>query len=215
MAEQLTLEAQARSNTGSANARRLRRTGRVPAVIYGGGEEQVMVSLERRVLLKEMKSARFYSTLCAVALDGKSWRVLPREIQKDPVTEMPLHADFIRATAGSTVTVQVPVVFDNEETCPGLRQGGVLNVVRREVELVCPVDAIPTSIHLDLAKAEIGDSLHISAVPLPEGVAPSITDRDFTVATIVAPTGVPSDEDEEGVERDEDEDEGEDEDDEG
>ena len=188
MAEMTTLVAEPRDGGGKGPARALRRTGRVPAVIYGEKKDQQMISLEARALRRELSNPRFFSTLYSLEVGGKAERVLPREIQQHPVSDEPLHADFIRVARGATVTVTVQVVFLNEETCPGLKRGGVLNVVRREIELVCPADSIPAEITLDLAESDIGDSLHISQTTLPEGVVPTITDRDFTIATIAAPT---------------------------
>lgn len=196
MAEVDSILAEPRSGAGKGAARALRRQGRVPAIIYGGGEPPMMISLEARQIKRELNNPRFWSTLHHIDIAGESLRVLPREVQSHPVTELPIHLDFMRAAAGGTITVEVPVVFLNEDTCRGLKRGGVLNIVRREVELVCPVDRIPAELELDLAEADIGDSLHISHITLPEGVHPTITDRDFTIAGIVAPTVTPAEEDE-------------------
>jgi large subunit ribosomal protein L25 len=190
MAETTTFQAQARDGAGKGPARQLRRAGRVPAVIYGERKDQQMISLEARALRRELTNPRFFSTLCSLQLDGEAIRVLPREVQLHPVSDDPLHADFVRVSRGTTIHVTVQVAFLNEDISPGLKRGGVLNVVRREIELVCPADAIPQQIELDLAKADIGDSLHISQVSLPANVHPAITDRDFTIATIAAPTVV-------------------------
>ncbi len=189
MSEMLTFVAEDRSAVGKGAARTLRKSGRVPAVVYGENKDQLMISLEARALRRELQKARFYSTLCALEINGKPVRVLPREIQLHPVSDEPVHADFVYVSKGAAVTVEVPVVFLNEESCPGIKRGGVLNVVRREVELVCPADAIPDNITVDLAEAEISDSLHYSDATVPEGVEPTITDRDFTIATIAAPSG--------------------------
>jgi large subunit ribosomal protein L25 len=202
MADTITFDAQAREGTGKGPARQLRRDGRVPAIIYGEHKDQQMISLEARALRRQLTNPRFFSTLCSLELSGESIRVLPREVQLHPVTDNPIHADFVRVSRGTTITVEVLVVFLNVETSPGLKRGGVLNVVRREIELVCPADSIPGQIELDLATADIGDSLHISQVTLPEGVHPTITDRDFTIATISAPT-VQEDAGEEGEEAEE------------
>jgi len=206
MAEMTILMAETRDGGGKGPARALRRAGRVPAVIYGDQKDQQMVSLEARALRRELTNPRFFSTLYSLEVGGKAERVLPREIQQHPVTDHPLHADFIRVARGATVTVTVQVVFLNEETCPGLKRGGVLNVVRREIELVCPADLIPAEITLDLGEADIGDSLHISQATLPEGVVPTITDRDFTIATIASPTLAVEEEETEEVEGEEGED---------
>lgn len=190
MAETISFQAQARDGAGKGPARQLRRAGRVPAVIYGERKDQQMISLEARALRRELTNPRFFSTLCSVQLGGEAIRVLPREVQLHPVTDDPRHADFVRVSRGSTIHVTVQVAFLNEDISPGLKRGGVLNVVRREIELVCPADSIPQQIEIDLAKADIGDSLHISQVSLPANVHPTITDRDFTIATIAAPTVV-------------------------
>ena len=190
MAETITFQAEAREGAGKGPSRQLRRAGRVPAVIYGERKDQQMISLEARALRRELSNPRFFSTLCSLQLDGEPIRVLPREVQLHPVSDDPVHADFVRVSRGTTIHVTVQVAFLNEDISPGLKRGGVLNVVRREIELVCPADAIPEQIELDLGKADIGDSLHISQVTLPAGVHPAITDRDFTIATIAAPTVV-------------------------
>ena len=190
MAETISFQAQTRDGAGKGPSRQLRRAGRVPAVIYGEHKDQQMISLEARALRRELSNPRFFSTLCSLQLDGEPIRVLPREVQLHPVSDDPLHADFVRVSRGTTIHVTVQVAFLNEDISPGLKRGGVLNVVRREIELVCPADAIPEQIELDLAKADIGDSLHISQVSLPADVHPAIADRDFTIATIAAPTVV-------------------------
>jgi large subunit ribosomal protein L25 len=157
-------------------------------VIYGDKTPQEMVSLEARELRRAIQGARFFSTLCNLEVNGAAVRVLPREVQLHPVTAEPLHVDFVRVGRGATIAVTIPVVFAHEDISVGLKRGGVLNIVRRELDLLCPVDAIPREIVVDLKDADIGDSLHISHVTLPEGVRPAITDRDFTIATISAPT---------------------------
>jgi large subunit ribosomal protein L25 len=188
MAELTSLVAQPREGAGKSASRSLRRTGRVPGVIYGEKAPQEMVSLEARELRRAMQGARFFSTLCNLQVNGAAIRVLPREVQVHPVTDEPLHVDFVRVGRGATITVTIPVVFAHEDISLGLKRGGVLNIVRRELELLCPADAIPREIVVDLKEADIGDSLHISHVTLPEGVRPAISDRDFTIATISAPT---------------------------
>ena len=203
MSDMMNLVAEDRHAVGKGAARALRRAGRVPAVVYGEKKDQLMFSLEARALRRELTNPRFYSTLCSLEIGGRSVRVLPREVQLHPVTDEPIHADFVYVSKGTAVTVEVPVLFLNEDTCPGLKRGGVLNVVRREVELVCPADAIPEKIELDLAEADIGDSLHYSHAIVPANVEPTITDRDFTIATIAAPSGGADDEAEEGEAGDE------------
>jgi len=181
-----TLSARARDRVGKGSARAARREGLVPAVIYGDKKDPFSIVLNQRELDKLLKPG-FFSHLIDIEVDGQKHRVLPRDLQQHPVSDRALHVDFLRVSATSELTVEVPVEFINDETCRGLRRGGVLNVVRHEVEVYCRADAIPEKIVIDLAGLDIGDSLHISAVKLPEGVRPTI-DRDFTIATIAAPT---------------------------
>ncbi len=183
------LTATTREKVGKGAARSVRRQGMVPAVIYGGDGPPLAVSLNDREVTNRIHGGGFYTTIANITIDGESIPTLPRDYQLDPVSDKPLHVDFLRVASGSTVTVDVPVRFVNEGQAPGIRRGGVLNVVRHRVSLVCPVDAIPEQIVADLTGLEIGDSLHISAVPLPEGVATTIR-RDFTVATVAAAAGV-------------------------
>ena len=205
MAELTSLAAEPREGVGKGASRSLRRAGRVPAVIYGEKAPQEMVSLEARELRRVLQSARFFSTLCSLQVNGEAIRVLPREVQLHPVTDEPLHVDFVRVGRGATIVVTVPVVFANEDVSRGLKRGGVLNIVRRELELLCPADSIPGEIVVDLKDADINDSVHISQVALPEGVRPAIADRDFTIATISAPTITPEEEEAEAVEEAEEE----------
>jgi len=200
MVEMITFAAEVREAAGKGPARALRRSGRVPAVVYGERKDQEMVSLEARALRRQLGNPRFFSTLCALQVNGETVRVLPRDVQLHPVTDDPLHADFVRVSVGTTVEVEIQVVFINEEISPGLKRGGVLNIVRREVELICPADAIPSEITVDLKAFDIGDSVHISHIALPEGVRPTITDRDFTIATVSAPTVVVEEAEEEAEE---------------
>ena len=199
MADVTRFEARPREAGNKGAVRALRRSGWVPGVVYGDSAEQVLVSLESRVLRRAMLSARFASSLCQLDLDGRQVRVLPREVQTDPVTDEPIHIDFMRVARGGTVTVTVPVTFHGEDDSPGLKRGGVLNIVRREVEVVCPADAIPEEIAFDVSKADINDSIHFSQAKLPANVEPTITDRDFTVASISAPTVVPEEEEAEAA----------------
>lgn len=193
MAQQtITFPAERRQGSGTGPARALRRAGKVPAIIYGGREAPLQVALPFKELKKQIgTNARFFTSIVELDFGGETLRVLPREAQLHPVTDDPLHVDFLRAEAGATVTVEVPVRFVNEDRCQGLRRGGTLNIVRREVELVCPAESIPGSITVDLAGFDIGDSVHISNVKLPEGVRPTITDRDFTIVSIVPPSTEP------------------------
>jgi large subunit ribosomal protein L25 len=191
MAQQtLTLKAERRDHFGKGPARALRRAGKVPAIVNGGREESLPIALPfKEVKLAIGTNPRFFTSVLDLDFGDGTIRVLPREAQLHPVTDDPLHVDFLRATQGATLTLAVPVRFVHEDRCPGLRRGGVLNIVRREVELVCPADSIPGELVADLAGLDIGDSLHISHVKLPEGVRPTITDRDFTIASVVPPSG--------------------------
>jgi large subunit ribosomal protein L25 len=147
-----------------------------------------MIAVELRLLNKLLHQGGFFSTLFDVKVDGKAERALARDVQFDPVTDLPVHIDFLRVSAATSVHVEVAVHFLNEDQCPGIKEGGVLNVVRHEIELTCRADAIPQHIDIDLTGLEVGDGIHISMVKLPDGVHPTITDRDFTIATIAAPT---------------------------
>ena len=189
-----------RREAGSKGAvREMRRVGRVPGVVYGGGEETLAISIEEAILAQERGKGGFFSRLYSLVVDGKTCRVLAREVQVHPVTEELIHVDFLRLGTDSRVNVDVPMVFRNEEECPGLKRGGVLNIVRRTIELVCRADAIPTLIEADIGELDIGDSVKISAVSLPEGVQLVIADRDFTIATVAAPTVMVEEETEEEV----------------
>lgn len=178
------IEATARPRAGKGAARAVRREGKIPAVIYGDKKDPLTIALDRPTLTKLLNRGGFLSSVFNIKVDGTSNRVLPRDIQFDPVKDLPIHVDFQRVPGDGTIRVSVPVVFLNEETCPGLKRGGVLNIVRHEVEVNAPADAIPDNFEIDLAEVEIGDSIHISAVKLPTGVTPTISDRDFTVATL-------------------------------
>ena len=204
MAEISIIAAQRRERAGKGPARAARRAGRVPGVIYGSKKDPSMVTLDPRELDRELQTGAFLATIYDVQIDQDKERVLPRDVQFDPVTDRAIHVDFLRVSAATSVTVQVPVNFLNEEESPGLKRGGLLNVVRHEIEMTCRADAIPAGIDIDLTGLDIGDSIHISMITLPDGVAPTITDRDFTVATIAAPTVVQEDEEaEEGDELEE------------
>lgn len=190
MSEISSLAAQARPRVGKGAARATRRAGRVPGVIYGDGKEPLAISLEPRELSRLTARSGFLATVVDVAVDGTTYRTVPREVQYHPVSDAPLHVDFMRVGAGARVTVTVPVAFVNHERSPGLRRGGLLNIVRHGVEVSCVVDAIPDRLVVDLNGLNIGDSVHISAVSLPEGVRATTTERDFTIATIGASSAV-------------------------
>jgi large subunit ribosomal protein L25 len=183
------LAAVARTRTGTGGARATRREGRIPGIVYGGADSPpLLIAMEPRAIDRELRRAGFYARLFDLTIEGQAVRVLPREVQFDPVSDRPIHIDFLRITAGARVTVSVPVRFLNESESPGLKAGGVINVVRHEIELVCPVEAIPEHIDIDLTGLAIGDSVHISAIKLPEGVRPTIIGRDFTIASVAPPT---------------------------
>ena len=188
MSDIISFTADKRERAGKGVARALRREGLVPAVIYGDNKDPEGVSLSRKDFTKLYNTGRLMSTLLDIEIDGKKSRVITRDLQLHPVRDDIMHADFLRLGKGSKIAVEVQVVFLNEETSPGLKAGGVLNVVRYTVELNCPANSIPESIELDLGELEVGDSMHISNVTLPDGVEPVISDRDFTIATIAAPS---------------------------
>ena len=196
MSEALTLPAELRERAGKGASRELRRQGRVPAVIYGGKEEPIAIHIEERALLRQLGTGHFMNSIVMVEVNGKAVRTIPKDVAVHPVTDRPLHADFLRLSKDAKIQVAVPVVFTNEEASPGLKKGGVLNIVRHDLELVCESDKIPDDIQLDVTGLDIGDSIHISHVTLPEGSVSAITDRDFTIATVVAPSAMKSEEDE-------------------
>lgn len=188
MAEAIAIAAQPRERAGKGAARATRRAGKVPAVIYGNNIDPEMISLDPLELNRELHRTGFFSRIFEVDVAGKKVRVLARDVQFHPVSDRPLHVDFMRFGANTRLHVDVNVVFVNEDKCPGLKRGGVLNIVRHTVELVCKADSIPESLVANLEGLDIGDGIHISHISLPEGVRPAIADRDFTVATIAAPT---------------------------
>ena len=194
MSDQLTLSAEARETVGKGASRSLRREGRVPAVIYGNNEDPQGIHVEEKALLKALHTGHFMNSVVMIDVGGKNVRTLPKDVAFHPVTDRPLHADFLRISEHAKVHVEVPVHFINEEASPGIKRGGVLNIVRHELELVCDAAEIPDEIKVDLTGYEVGDSIHISSVTLPKGVASAIEDRDYTIATIVAPSALKSSE---------------------
>ena len=185
MAQQVSeIKAVARPRAGTGGARATRHEGRVPGIVYGDARESETIALDSRELAILIGRGKFLSTVFDLDVDGKKARVIPREVQLDPVKDLPIHVDFQRIGAGARIRVDVPVRFANEGLSPGLKRGGVLNVVRHEIEVTCPADAIPDYFEFNLEGLEIGRSVHISAIKLPEGVKPTILNRDFTVATI-------------------------------
>lgn len=197
MAETPVLDAVARAGVGKGAARSARREGMVPGVIYGGGEAPQPISIRYNELLKHLKAGRFLSTLLNLKVDGKDNRVICRGVQRDVVKDKPTHVDFLRLAETSRIKLFIPVEFVGRESSPGLKRGGVLTVVRPEVELFVTAGDIPDHIELDLSGTNINDTLHISNVQLPAGVTPTITDRDFVIANIQAPSGLRSEESEE------------------
>ncbi|URD61954.1 50S ribosomal protein L25/general stress protein Ctc [Sphingomonas sp. KRR8] len=194
MSEQLTLPAETRDRAGKGASRALRRDGRVPAVVYGNNQDALSIHVEEKLLTKMLSTGHFMNTVVMIDAGGQTLRTLPKDVQFHPVSSRPTHVDFLRISEHSKVTVAVPVRFDNEEASPGIKRGGVLNVVRHELELNCDAAEIPDEVHIDLAGLDIGDSIHISAVKLPNGVESAISDRDFTIATLVAPSAMKSEE---------------------
>ncbi|MGO1118734.1 50S ribosomal protein L25/general stress protein Ctc [Rhodovibrionaceae bacterium A322] len=193
MTEIHKLTAEVRERAGKGAARATRRAGRVPAVIYGNKQNPVMISLANRDVVIELKKPGFFTRIFDIEVDGKHHRVLARDIAFHPVTDWPDHIDFLRVGKTTKVKVDIPVAFTDEKECPGLMKGGVLNTTRHTVEMIVSADAIPEHIMVDLSKADLGDSLHYSnVIDLPEGAEPVITDRDFTIATIVASSGAKS-----------------------
>jgi large subunit ribosomal protein L25 len=193
MSEQLTLSAETRERAGKGASRHLRREGRVPAVVYGNNEEALSIHLEEKALVKALSSGHFMNSVVMIEAGAAPVRTLPKDVQFHPVTDRPLHVDFLRISEHTKVHVDVPIVFVDEEKSRGLKRGGVLNTVRHDLELICDAAEIPEQIEISLAGLDIGDSLHISAVTLPKGTESAITDRDFTIATIVPSSGMTDD----------------------
>ncbi len=188
MAETIQMKAYRREKGGKGAARRERRAGRVPGVVYGDRKEPIMISVDFPEIYKHFITGRFESTLVELDVEGEKILTIPRDVQLDPVKDLPIHVDFLRLGKGARITVEVPVEYVGEDKSPGIKRGGVLNIVRHEVEVWCDAANIPEKIVADVSKLEIGDVLHISDVELPEGVTPYITDRDFTLATVAGTT---------------------------
>ena len=200
MSENTLISADLRNRVGKGSARAARRAGKIPAVIYGDKKQPISIEIEARMMRKIINEPGIFSRLLDINVDNGKHTVLMRDIHFHPVTDDPMHFDFLRVSQSSTVSVSVGVEFINEAICPALKIGGVLNIVRYEVELNCLPTSIPEKIIVDLSEAKIGDSIHISAVELPEGVTPTITDRDFTIATLQSPGGGVKNEEDEEVE---------------
>jgi len=196
MSDTLTLPAERRERAGKGASRALRREGRTPAVIYGGKEEPLTIHIEEKELVKNLMTGHFMNSIVKIDVGGETVRTIPKDVALHPVTDRPTHADFLRLSRDAKIDVSIPVVFTGEEESPGLKKGGVLNVVRHELELICEADKIPGEIEISVAGKEVGDSIHISEVTLPEGSVSAITDRDFTIATFVAPSALKKSEEE-------------------
>ncbi len=195
MSETLKLSAEMRERAGKGASRAVRLTGRVPAVIYGNKLAPVTIHVEEKALTKHLHTGHFMNSVVEIELGGAVERTLPRDVQFHPVTDRPIHVDFYRLAANAVIHVMVPVHFTDEDKSVGMKKGAVLNVVRHEVELICPADSIPDQLNVSVAGKDVGDSIHISSVTLPEGVKPVI-DRDFTIATLIAPSALRSETDE-------------------
>jgi len=191
------LSAETREFVGKGKSRSLRREGKIPAIIYGNKLEPIAISISERDLNAELRKEGFYNRLCDLELGKEKIRVLPQEIALHPVSDKTTHIDFLRVSENTKVTIEVPVKFENEEECPGIKKGGILNIVRYNIEVSCPASNIPEFFIIDLTGLELGDSIHFSSIQnIEDGVAPTITDRDFTIASVVAPAALTSEEEE-------------------
>ncbi len=199
------LKAIKRDNATSGSTNKLRASGFIPAILYGGKDPNQKISIEKKAIRDIINTDNFLSKVLELDIDGKKEKVLPRDVAYHVLSEEPIHIDFMRVVSGKKIILEIPVKFINHPDSPGLKRGGVLNIVRRSVELKCPAENIPNDITIDLAGTDIGTSLKISSVKLPESVAPTITDRDFVIATVAAPTVIkepekPAEETAEGAE---------------
>tara|TARA_B100000963_G_scaffold356069_1_gene375497 strand:- start:607 stop:1374 length:768 start_codon:yes stop_codon:yes gene_type:complete len=182
------LKAIKREGNSSGSTNKLRSSGFIPAILYGGKDPNQKISIEKKAIREIINSDNFLSKVLELDIDGKKEKVLPRDVSYHVVSEEPIHIDFMRVVSGKKIILEIPVKFINQPDSPGLKRGGVLNIVRRAVELKCPAENIPSDITIDLKGTDIGTSLKISSVKLPENVIPTITDRDFVIATVAAPT---------------------------
>lgn len=192
MSDTLTLPAETRERGGKGASRALRREGRVPAVVYGGNEEPLSIHVEEKELRRQLGTGHFFNSVVEVEVGGKKVRTLPKDVAFHPVTDRPLHADFLRVAKNAKVHVKVPVVFANEDASPGLKKGGVLNIVHHELDLVVEADKIPDDIVIDVTGLDVGDSIHIGSIKLPAGAVDGSHEADLTIATIVAPSALKS-----------------------
>lgn len=190
MTEIAIIEAETRGTPGKGPARAARRAGLVPGIVYGDSKDPLLINVDATLLGRRLDEPGFFARQFDVKIDGEAYRVLARGVQFHPVTDRPIHVDFLRVSADTQIKLAIGVIFQNEEDSPGLKRGGVLNVVRHDIEVVCSVAAIPDSFVVDLSGLDIGDSVHISDIAMPAGVLTTITDRDFTIATVAAPTVV-------------------------
>ena len=190
MSKETSIDAEIRSGAGKSSVKKVISAGKIPSVIYGLGEDPINISLDKILIQKEINAGGFLTRIFSLNIDGKKNLAIPREVQFHPLSDQPIHVDFLRLAPDSKITLDIPTRFINEETSPGLKRGGVLNVNRRTVQLSCPASNIPEEIVFDLDGLEIGDTIRISSITLPDGVVPLITDRDFTVASVAAPTVV-------------------------
>ena len=182
------LKALKRENTSSGSTNKLRKDGLIPAILYGGKDPNQKISIEKKAVRDIINADNFLSKVLELEIEGKKEKVLPREVAYHVVSDEPIHIDFMRVVSGKKIILEIPVKFINQPESPGLKRGGVLNIVRRQVELKCPAESIPNDITIDLTGTDIGTSIKISSVKLPEKIVPTITDRDFVIATVAAPT---------------------------
>lgn len=194
MSDTLNLPAETRDRAGKGASRALRREGRVPAVVYGGNEEPLAVHVEEKELRRQLGTGHFFNSVVEIEVAGKKVRTLPKDVAFHPVSDRPLHADFLRLTGNAKVHVNVPVVFVNEDKSPGLKRGGVLNIVHHDLDLVVDANNIPDDVTIDVTGLEVGDSIHIDNITLPKGAENGSHERDLTIATIVAPSSLKSEE---------------------
>ena len=186
--KEINLDIVTRDKTGKSNCKQLRNTGKIPAIIYGDKKEPAYITIDYPKIVKELSRTSFFSTVFSLNLNKKKIKVLAREIQTDPLNNKPVHIDFLRVNDESKINISVPIIFINEGKSPGLKGGGVLNTVRREVDLICKIKNIPEKLEVDLTGLEVGAVVHMSDIKLQEDVVTQISDRDFTIATIAAPT---------------------------
>ena len=206
--KEVNLDIVSRDKIGKSNCKQLRNMGKIPAVIYGDKKEPTYIAVDYPKIVKELFRTSFFSTIFSLKLNKKKIKVLPKEIQTDPLNDKPIHIDFLRVNDESKINISVPIIFINEDKSPGLKSGCVLNAVRREIDLICKINSIPEKLEADLTNLELGSVIHMSDIKLHEDVIPQISDRDFTIATIAAPTVMPIEEEKPGTEGEEEDAEG-------